>query len=153
MQLLFSTRNDEPMHSATEFFIKRYRDLGLTGGPMDAASIARLEEHLERPIPPAWRAYLAIAGSAPPPMLVGSDCFGDYLFELNGWAVELLKESGDPFSLPDDAIVFAMHQGYQFLYFISDGVTDDPPVYLYFENRPEPERAFARFSDWVAAIV
>jgi hypothetical protein len=133
-------------------FIDRYRAIGLTGGPMDSASIARLEKHLGLPIPAAYRAYLAIAGNSPPPELVGSDCHDHYLFELRDAAIELVKESGDPFELPDDAIVFLMHQGYQFFYFQADGVTNDPPVYYYFENRPAVERPYERFSDWVAAI-
>lgn len=119
---------------------------------MDSASIARLEEHLGLPIPAAYRAYLAIAGASPPPELVGSDCHDHYLFKLHDWATVLLKESGEPFSLPDDAIVFLMHQGYQFFYFHADGTTDDPPVYYYFENRSACERPYDRFSDWVAAI-
>jgi hypothetical protein len=140
------------MTLADASFIDRYRHRGLTGGLMDSASIARLEEHLGLPIPPAYRAYLGIAGASPPPELVGSDCHADCLFKLHDWAIELLKESGNPFPLPDDAIVFLMHQGYQFFYFHADGVTDDPPVYYYFENRLEPERPYERFSDWVAAI-
>lgn len=140
------------MNSPPSSFIGRYRDLGLAGGPMDSASIERLEEHLGLPIPAAYRDYLAIAGASPPPKLVGSDCHADYLFKLHDWAIELLNESGDPFSLPDDAIVFLMHQGYQFFYVHADGDADDPPVYYYFENRSQVERPYERFSDWVAAI-
>src|SRR5262245_43287578 len=140
------------MTSAYASFVDRYRALGLTGGPMDPASIDRLEKHLGLPIPAAYRAYLAIAGAAPPPELVGSDCHDHYLFKLHDWAIELLKESGEPFRLPDDAIVFLMHQGYQFFYLHADGVSDDPPVYYYFENRSAYERPYERFSDWVAVI-
>lgn len=119
---------------------------------MDAASIARLEKHLGLPIPDAYRAYLSIAGGSPPPELVGSVYHDHYLFKLHDWAVELLNESGNPFSLPDNAIVFLMHQGYQFFYFQADGVTDDPPAYYYYENRPAVECPYQRFSDWVADI-
>lgn len=119
---------------------------------MDSVSIARLEEHLGLPIPPAYRAYLAIAGASPPPKVIGSDCHDHSLFKLRDWAVELLRESGDPFRLPDDAIVFLMHQGYQFFYFHADGRSDDPPVYYYLEYQPTAERRHECFSDWVAAI-
>ncbi|MBN2294814.1 MAG: SMI1/KNR4 family protein [Pirellulales bacterium] len=141
------------MTSDETSFINRYRRLGLSGVPMDSSSINRLEEHLGLPIPAAYRAYLNIAGAEPPPKLVGSDCHDHYLFNLHEWANELLKESGDPFRLPDDAIVFLMHQGYQFFYFRADGVNDDPAVYYYFEDRPACENPYDRFSDWVAAIV
>jgi hypothetical protein len=75
------------------------------------------------------------------------------LYDLREWAIDLLEESGEPFSLPDNAIVFLMHQGYQFFFFHADGINDDPPVYYYFENLASVERPYERFSDWVAAIV
>lgn len=141
------------MAPAPSHFVDRYSALGLMGGGMPDVEIERLEQHLGLPIPRTYRAYLAIAGSSPPPELIGSDCHGNYLYDLREGAIELLKESGEPFSLPDNAVVFLMHQGYQFFFFHADGITDDPPVYYYFENRPSVERPYERFSDWVAAIV
>lgn len=134
-------------------YVDRYRALGLMGGGMSEVEIERLEKHLGLPIPRTYHAYLAIAGLSPPPELIGSDCHGHYLYDLREWAIDLLKESGEPFSLPDNAIVFLMHQGYQFFFFHADGINDDPPVYYYFENRASVERPYERFSDWVAAIV
>lgn len=119
---------------------------------MNSATIARLEDHLGRPLPASYRAYLSIAGASPPRKLVGSDCHGDYLFELHGWAIELLSESGCQLTLPEDAVVFFMHQGYQFFFFHADGTTEDPPVYYYFEGRSEFEKPYERLSDWVASI-
>ncbi len=142
----------EPSNSVQEPFIERYRAWGLTGGPMDSESIARLEGHLGLPIPSAYRDYLALAGAAPPTSLVGSECHGRHLLDLREWAVGILDESDTPLRLPDDAIVFLVHQGYQFLYFHADGATEDPPVYYFFEGRSEFERSYERFSDWVVAI-
>src|SRR5262245_4753342 len=132
-------------------FVNRFRSLGLTGEPSDVNAIDALEKHLGLQLPKAYRAYLLIAGSAPPPGLVGSDCHGASLFKLREWGLELLKQSGNPFELPADAVVFLVHQGYQFFYFHA-GVTDDPPVFYYFENSPAPERKYERFSDWVAVV-
>ncbi len=140
------------MADAPSQFVERYRTLGLTGGPMTRVEIDRLEIHLGLPIPGAYRAYLGIAGTSPPLELVGSDCHGQYLFEMRQGAIELLQEMGDPFTLPDDAIVFLMHQGYQFFYFHADGTNEDPPVYYCFEDRNTVERPYEHFSDWVAAI-
>jgi hypothetical protein len=39
--------------------------------------------------------------------------------------------------LPEGAFVFANRRREQFLFFISDGRKDDPPVFFYFEGRPE----------------
>lgn len=141
------------MSGAVENFIDRYRLLGLAGSPLTPEQVAALERHLGLPLPAAYRAYLLIAGAYPAPGLVGSDCHGQYLYQLRGWADELLEESGSPFLLPADAVVFLMHQGYQFFYFRVDGIADDPGVFYYFENWPSPEHRHDRFSDWVAACV
>lgn len=42
-----------------------YRNLGRIGGPMDSASIERLEEHFGLPMPDSYHAYLAVAGASP----------------------------------------------------------------------------------------
>jgi hypothetical protein len=133
-------------------YFRRYKSLGLGGTPSAAKSIAALEKHLGLPLPKAYQAYLLIAGSEPPPELRGSDCYGNYLFKLREWGQELLKECSAPFELPDDAVVFLMHQGYQFFYFRADGITEDPAVYYYFEDWKEAECKYERFSDWIAAI-
>lgn len=141
------------MGGAVEEFLNRYRSLGLAGSPQTPEQVAALERHLGLPLPAAYRAYLLVAGADPPPELVGSDCHGDYLYQLREWADELLEESGRPFALPTDAVVFLMHQGYQFFYFRADGIAADPVVFYYFENWPAPQQRHDRFSDWVAACV
>jgi hypothetical protein len=105
------------------------------------------------PLPESYRAYLLLAGEYPPTSLVGSDCHGDRLFELRAGAETLLHECGDPFQLPKQAVVFWMHQGYQFAYFECDGKSADPAVWYYYENKPAPTLWYPRFSEWVAAFV
>ena len=144
------------MSDAVTEFVGRYRSLGITGSPLTPGQVAALEQHLGLPLPAAYRAYLLVAGAYPPPKLVGSDCHGQYLYKLRGWADELLRESGRPFELPADAVVFLMHQGYQFFYFRADGCDDDPPVFYFIEGMGAPftpERRFERFSSWVAAHI
>lgn len=54
-------------------------------------------------------------------------------------AKELLIENDDKDLLPSDAVVFLMHQGYSFYYFLSSdpGVKNlNPTVYLYTEVSP-----------------
>ena len=139
----------------TAEFVARYRALGLGGSPLTPDEVAALERHLGLPLPAAYRAYLRIAGAEPPPELVGSDCHGDYLYLLRAGAEGLLRECGRPFDLPADAVVFLMHQGYQFFFFRADGCTADPPVFYFIEGMTTPaapERRFERFSDWVACV-
>ena len=131
-------------------FSDRYRKMGLRGGGLDDASIDDLEAHLGLPIPDAYRAYLSIAGSSPPPALIGSDCTVNYVRDLREWAISCLEENNSPSLLPDNAIVFFMHQGYFFYYFLADGVTDDPAVYHYHAvTQKEVIQVNDCFSDWV----
>jgi hypothetical protein len=83
----------------------------------------------------------------------GTDIFyGDGLFDLRQDAEELLEEDeGDEvIRLPEDAFVFAMHQGYEFTYFrLSEG--DDPPVYQFMEGKGPPVKSWPSFSDYLIA--
>ena len=119
---------------------------------MDDDEVKRLQQHLGLPLPAAYRAYLAIAGSMPPPCLIGSDCHGTFLYKLRDGAIDLLREMDSPLSLPDDALVFFMHQGYQFFFICTADGIDDPEVFYYFEGRTSFEMSDDRFSDWVADI-
>lgn len=79
---------------------------------------------------------------------IGSDMDLPYLPELNEWAIELLEESGCNYKLPNNSFVFAMHQGYQFMYFICDG-NNDPEVWYYLEGDMEPYVEWKSFSDFI----
>jgi hypothetical protein len=57
----------------------------------------------------------------------------------------LLKEDGAPFSLPMEAFVFFMHQGYQFMFFLADGA-EDPEVWYYHEGDGVPALRYPSFS-------
>jgi len=139
------------MGDAVTTFIERFRSLGLDGGPCSAAEVEGLEDHLRVTLPTAYKAYLRIAGRHAPAAWVGSDCTVDKLPDLQEWGPELLRESGQP-PLPPQAFVFAMHQGYQFYYFLADGCSDDPPVFYYLEGEPAVVPRFERLSDLIAIV-
>ena len=131
-------------------FYDRYLKKGLFGGSLDDESINDLEVHLGLPIPDAYRAYLSIAGSSPPPALIGSDCTVKDIYDLREVVIECLEDDKNPFLLPDNAIVFFMHQGYFFYYFLADGITNDPAVYFYHVGKTkEVTQVNDCFSDWV----
>ena len=119
---------------------------------MTESQIDDLSASIGQSLPLAYRAYLSIAGAAPPPKLIGSDCYGHYLPKIHEWAVELLAECGNPFTLPENAVVFLMHQGYQFYYFIADANDPNPAIYYFHEGKPSAECAFDTFTDWVWAV-
>jgi hypothetical protein len=140
------------MKPAVEAFVNQYQSLGLTGTPCSPDDVAAAERHLGVPLPAAYWAYLLVAGHYPPPALVGSDCDIGFLYKMREWSGILLRESGNPFALPSNAVVFLMHQGYQFMYFLADGVTNDPAVFYYREFRPAPVLHAERLSEWIASI-
>jgi hypothetical protein len=61
----------------------------------------------------------------------------------------MLRSQGSPFRLPERAVVFLMHQGYFFVFFVADGATEDPPVFACQEGDPGPSRHAESFSAWL----
>ena len=132
-------------------YLERFRSLGLKGSPCSADEVERLQNESGVKLPAAYKAYLLIAGQAPPSAWVGSDCACRHLPSLRTAAERILRESGRP-PLPTEAFVFLMHQGYQFFYFVADGRSDDPAIFYYLEGEPTVVRKFDRFSDLVAVV-
>ena len=111
-------------------------DLGLAGPDeflgCSEAEIDELQQHWDRDLPTTYRRFLAVMGREAGEFLVGTDVFLPYLRSMQEGAEEILAEAPTPLQLPADAVVFAMHQGYQFWFFrTSEG--EDPPVYYYME--------------------
>jgi hypothetical protein len=138
------------MYDRVHDFIAHYATRGLTGTPCLPAEVAALEGELGVKLPAAYRAYLLHMGRSPD-VFVGTDWALRYLRRLQSGARTLLTENGEPFELPPKAFVFLMHQGYQFMYFIADGLNDDPAVYYYLEGHSGPERRAEHFSEWLQA--
>ena len=109
--------------------------------PCTEQEIASLEKHIRRTLPPAYREFLGWMGRGAGGFLRGSFCFYEDLFDLTKISEQMLKQNRFRKKLPNDAFVFWMHQGYQFLYFCpSEG--EDPPVHYY--NEEEHDRDFER---------
>ena len=100
--------------------------------PCTEEEVRLLENNLKCRFPEAYREFLLWMGHGAGTFLQGTDIFYEHVQRIQKWAKELLSENSFPKSLPDDAIVFMMHQGYQFMFFrISEG--DNPPIYYYHE--------------------
>lgn len=96
--------------------------------------IQLLEAQLGFQVPLAYKEFLLWMGKDGGPLLRGSDCFYEDIANIQKWSVELLQENSMPFSLPEDAFVFFMHQGYQFAFVrLSEG--ENSPAYFYYEGK------------------
>lgn len=119
--------------------------------PCSPEEIRALEEQLGLSLPGAYKEFLLWMGHNAGSFLRGSDCFYQDLRHLREWAIELLEENDFSETLPNDAFVFFMHQGYQFA-FLRTCEGDDPPVYYYHEGMDQTSfiRAYRSFSEFLS---
>nr|OEJ76198.1 hypothetical protein BH720_05915 [Desertifilum tharense IPPAS B-1220] len=118
--------------------------------PCTEEEIFSLETDLNINLPKAYKEFLLWGGHEAGGLLEGSDCFFKHILNIQKWAIDLLNENDFPESLPKDAFVFYMHQGYEFMFFkISEG--DDPPIYIYNElnNQSLFSKAYLKYSDFL----
>lgn len=132
---------------------KQIPKLGLNGQACSVDEVEAMERKADVSLPASYKAYLLIAGRYPPSAWVGSDCTIGILTEIRKWVEELLMGQGNSLTLPPKSFVYSMHQGYQFMYFVADGGSNDPAVFYYLEGEPESVMKFERFSDLVAVLV
>lgn len=117
------------MYLAT--LITRYTALGLPRpSGLDPVETDVLERALGQRFPMAYREFLYWGGNGGVAFFTGSDYAARVLPHLRTWAGETLEEDAVESQLPDDALVFWMHQGYMFRFFRA-GDGDDPPTFFY----------------------
>ena len=104
------------------------------------AEIAELESACDARFPSDYREFLLCAGRRAGNLWIGSDYRYDELLDNQEAGVELLADAG--LELPKGAIVFLMHQGYQFFYLAADG------VYYYHEGRQAPVKESDSFAEF-----
>lgn len=98
--------------------------------------ITAFEQDVGQSLPETYRSFLEHMGRNAGNFYVGTNFFYPGILGLTKAARELLAEDEANLTLPDDAIVFSMHQGYQFLFLrANDG--NDPSVWHYLEQTGE----------------
>lgn len=114
--------------------------------------LAELSRALGVTFPLAYREFLLAVGHGAGAFMRGTDIFIPALANLKSEALDLVSENEYGFTLPADAFVFCMHQGYQLDFFrLSEG--DDPPVYHYNEDKGPPVRAWDSFSEFLEDFI
>ena len=103
-----------------------------------------------RDLPRSYIEFLKMLGQGAGRFFLGTDIFYPSVLGMNCDAEELLRDCESGLVLPDEAFVFAMHQGYEFLFFrIDQG--DDPLVYRFREGWKRFEPVSSIFSEYILA--
>jgi len=98
-----------------------------------------------RELPSAYVEFLTRMGARAGRVLRGTDAFHPVILQMRNWADEFFEENAEVLSLPDRAVVFAMHQGY-LAYWMSDISEADPEVVLCAEGQSAPLRVWPSFT-------
>ena len=122
-----------------------------TPAPCTQEQVEHVEQFLHLKLPVAFVEYLLWMGQWAD-MMRGSDFFYWPLFDLREGAETLMAHTECQETLPQDAIVFFMHGGNQFM-FIRTSEGDDPPVYFYGGKNPYFTKPFEHFSSCLEAII
>ena len=110
--------------------------------------IDQIELKYNKKLPNAYKCFMQRAGKNCGRFLSGTDILFPDILQLREQALRLLKECKANISLSSEDFVFAMHQGYQFLFFKLNE-SDDPPIFLYVEGNLEFEMVANSFSEWL----
>jgi hypothetical protein len=111
----------------------------------------RQDQGLDR-LPQRYQEFLRTMGAGAGRLLIGTDAYYPGVLGIKADARELLAECEQPDLLPTDAVVFAMHQGYQ-VYWLAPAGGDDPVVYVYQEGDSGPSRTWPSFTVFLADAV
>lgn len=110
--------------------------------------ISKIEEFYDIKLPYSYKKFLVKMGHNAGDFLSGTDAFYNNIFNLKNWANELLYECKQPFTLESKYFVFAMHQGYQFWFFSTEG-NIDPEIYYYYEGEKIFYKKHQNFSEFL----
>ena len=139
------------MNLAIEQLAQRILDLSGEVN-ISGASDQEIEELLSvwqvRALPRAYVDFLKLMGRGAGSLLKGTDAFLPRIKQMPSFVAEFRSENDEFWRLPQESIVFAMHQGYQ-VYYLEASSVDDPPVALYVEGDSEPIRRWESFTSFL----
>jgi SMI1 / KNR4 family (SUKH-1) len=113
--------------------------------------IAEIEAEVGRKLPLAYREFLMRMGRGAGEFYVGSNLFYPDVLGISEAAHALVAEDEAGLVLPQDAVVFIMHQGYQFVFMRADE-GEDPSVYYYMERSGEFVKKAAQLSQFLIDV-
>jgi len=132
--------------AATESLMVVLRDGGVSGEPCDEWEVRDLEAQLRVEFPPAYKAFLLLAGHGFGPFEGSHYAVDDDLAGVQRAGRGIFR--GDGGDLPGGAFVFFMHQGVAVRFFLLDDGAD-PAVFEYVEHWPPVKQIGARLSEFL----
>lgn len=111
------------------------------------SEIGEIEAEAGQPLPRAYIEFLRQMGKGAGRFFEGTDVFYPFMFQNTQAAKEMLEELAVGLSLPENAYIFAMHQGYQFFFFFEDN--DNPSVHYYMEGNLHFDRWNETFTEFI----
>ncbi|MFE1957616.1 hypothetical protein [Streptomyces sp. NPDC059479] len=122
--------------------------LDLVAGMTDAEIELLRELWGLRGIPDKYGAFLSLMGRGAGGILRGTDAFFPAILDVRRAADDFFSDNPGGMDFPDDAVVFAMHQGYQ-VYWMESTSLQDPPVSLYMEGEAAPMGHWRSFTEFL----
>jgi hypothetical protein len=130
----------------TEKLVAMLQCAGIIGNPCDEWQVRDIEKQLRVELPPAYKAFLLLAGQGFEPFEGSHYALEDDLAELQRAGRRISHK--DRADLSSEAFVFFIHQGVAVRFFLLDS-SDDPAVYEYVEHSPPAKQLAPRFSDFL----
>lgn len=137
------------MLSISEIFtgVRRVESDSVTG--LTDSEIDRVHELWGvRRTPERYGEFLSLMGRGAGRILRGTDAFFPEILDMRRASDEFFAENIGGMNLPEGAVVFAMHQGYQ-VYWMESMTLQDPPVSLYMEGEPAPMIRWNSFTEFM----
>ena len=131
---------------ATESYVSTFRKAGVAGIPCTEVDISDVQRELGVELPPAYKAFLTIAGNGFEPLEGSLYAVEDDLCELQQAGRRIAADQKT--ALLPGAFVFLVHQGFACLFFVLHDM-DDPVDFQCVEGSGAPRPISKRFSEWV----
>jgi hypothetical protein len=132
----------------TASFFAQLSDVLANGLPCDEWAIADLEKQLGIRLPASYKAFLLLAGRGWEPLEGSQYAVDDDLAQLQRFGKRIFSKNHG--TLPDNAFVFFVHQGFACQFFLLDD-GDDPSIFQSVVGQGAPNKVYPHFSDWLSA--
>ncbi len=123
----------------------------IVGCTKEEIEAVRVDQGVSR-LPGSFESFLNRAGRGAGLLLRGTHAFFPQILGLKAAARDLLADGEASLDLGPDALVIAMHQGYQVFWFPTV-VVDEPNVLMYQEGDRSPRMVWGNFVDYLRDMV